>query len=158
MLELRDKITTGRHRGQKTLENIQRYLAEKPEAEKGAYLCSYAVFENIYRVMERLAGRNSQSMLLMLCTLEEEDTITGEESAAREALVKHFENAICASLRKTDVVCRCGKLQYLVLLVNTTHASRSAIQKRIDARFGTHRPKLEIRYYVRNLNEMNGNS
>ena len=158
MLELRERISTGKRRGQKTLENIQRYLAEKPEAEKGAYLCSYAVFESIYRVMERLAGRNNQSALLMLCTLEEEDTITGEESAARDALVQRFENAICASLRKTDIVCRCGTLQYLVLLVNATQASCSAIQKRIDARFGTHRPKLEIRYYLRDMNGMNYDS
>lgn len=158
MLELRDKITTGKRPGQKTLETIQRYLTEKPETEKGAYLCSYAVFENIYRVMERLAGRGGQGALLMLCTLEEEDMASGEENAAREKLVRRFENAICASLRKSDIVCRCGKLQYLVLLVNATQESCAVIQKRIDAHFRTHRPKSEIRYYVRDLNGMNGNS
>ena len=151
MLELREMITTDKHSGQKTLAAIEEYLTGKHEPEAGAYLCSYAVFENIYRVLERLKERCDQSSLLMLCTLEEADGISPVENVFQEKLLQRFENAICTSLRKTDIVCRCGKLQYLVLLTNTTQENCAAIQARISARFDKQEPKHDIRYYTRSL-------
>ncbi|MBQ9662131.1 MAG: bacterial transcriptional activator domain-containing protein [Oscillospiraceae bacterium] len=149
MLELREIITAGRRSGQKTLETIQKYLIGKHEPEKGAFLCSYAVFENIYRVMERMKERNGRSNLLMLCTMEKADGSSYEENDLQEKLVSFFEDAICTSLRKTDIVCRCGRLQYLVLLVNTVPEDCADIQARIDARFDMPESKYKIRYDYR---------
>ncbi|MBQ9330235.1 MAG: hypothetical protein IJ221_04530 [Oscillibacter sp.] len=151
MVELRESITTFNCPGQKMLDAVQEHLTGKHEPENGAYLCGYAVFESIFLVLARLTERSGQGNLLMLCTLEEADGIAHEESALQEALAARFERAICMSLRKTDIVCRCGKLQYLVLLTNTTQECCAAIQARISAQFDQQEPKHDIRYYTRAL-------
>ena len=153
MPELRQIMTTDRRRGMKELDAIQKYMSGKQGPKDGAYLCSYAVLEKIYHVMERLAERGGQSVSLMLCALEEADGITSEENSSfKEDVVQRLEQAICGSLRKSDIVCRCGKFRYLVLLVNTAQERCSAIQTRIDARFNTRETKSEIRYYIRKIN------
>ncbi|MBR2188815.1 MAG: bacterial transcriptional activator domain-containing protein [Eubacterium sp.] len=170
LLELREIITAGKNSGQKTLEAIQEHLNGTHEAEEGAYLCSYAVFESIYRVMSRLKERCGISCLLLLCTLEEadgfveaddsleadgslkadgtlaSDGILNEKNALQEMLAQRFENAVCGSLRKTDIVCRCGKFQYLALLMNAAQDSCAAIQARIDAQFDLQESNYVIRY------------
>ena len=148
MLELREIITAGRRPGQRTLEEIQEHLTGRHETENGAYLCSYAVFESIYRVMERVAEHAGPSMILMLCTLEEADGIPCGENASQEMLVQRLEQAICASLRNTDIVCRCGKFQYLALMVDAEQERCDSVQTQINESFDTRRPKSAIRYEI----------
>ncbi|MBR1781690.1 MAG: hypothetical protein IJ751_09850 [Oscillospiraceae bacterium] len=146
MAALWGQIQTGGSKGPRMLDAIQAQLSERHVPDAGAYRCGYAAFEQVYRVMERFMQRSGQPVYLMVCTLPEEG-----EDGAREEHSAHLEQAICAALRKTDVVCRYGKSQYLVLLVNTTREGCAVVRARIDAQFHARRGRPEISYSVRAL-------
>lgn len=130
-----------------TLDNIQKNLEETDEIE-GGYLCSYPVFLGIYRMMVRMMERGGQSVYLMLCRIVDSKGNSMREGAVLDELSERLGDAICISVRHSDVISKYGKGQYLVLLVNTTRENCSIIQKRINWNFLIGRQRTGVRYYV----------
>lgn len=135
-----------------TLDEIQKALAERPDEYKpGGYLCPYPVFQGIYRVIERLIERGGQFVYLMLCTVVDGKGNPMKDGAVLDDLSPRLEEAIQGSVRHSDVVCRYGKGQYLVLLINTTRENCKIIQKRINQHFIIGRQRIGIQYYVNSV-------
>ena len=130
------------------LDQIQGDLTGQFDTFPGGYLCSYPVFQGIYRMVERMLERGGQSVYLMLCTVVDGKGNPMKEGPILDELTKRMGDAVRRSVRRGDAMCQYGKGQYLVLLVNTTRENCSVIQKRINYRFIVGRQRSGIEYYV----------
>ena len=134
------------------LDTIQKQLNEPEEKkQKGAYLCSYPIFMGIYQHMVRMLRRSGQSVYLMLCTIVDSKGNPMKEGHQLDAISLRLEEAICQSIRESDVVNKYSKGQYLVLLINTSRENCNVIQKRINYKFLTGRQRTGVRYYVNSV-------
>lgn len=130
------------------LADIQEKLSEEGGAGFGGYLCSYPVFQGVYRMVRRMMERGGQSVYLMLCMVVDGKGNPLEEGRLLDELTKKLGEAVQCSVRRSDVVSRYGNGQYLVLLVNTTRESCAVIQKRISANFFSGKRRMGLQYYV----------
>ncbi len=134
------------------LDQIQSDLTGRGVQEgPGGYLCSYPVFQGVYRMVERLLERSGLSVYLMLCTV-----VDGKGNPMRfgpklEELSKRMGDAIRRTIRKSDALAQYGRGQYLALLVNTTRENCILIQKRINDHFIVGRQRSSIQYYVNSV-------
>lgn len=129
------------------LEDIQHHLEEN-EYSSGGYNCSYPVFMGIYRAIDRISERSGQMVYLMLCTIVDTKGNNLIKGSKLETLSARLEEAIRTTIRRSDIMNRYGKGQYLVLLTNTTMENCKIIQKRIDEKFMVNRQRISVRYYV----------
>lgn len=74
-----------------------------------------------------------------------------KESPVLDELAGRLQDVLLKNLRKSDVVNRYGRGQFLVLLINTTREDCHIIQRRIDKQFLTSRQRTGIRYHVNGL-------
>lgn len=134
-----------------TFDEIQDLLSEDGEKTAGGYVCNWPVFEGIYQMLVRMLERSGQSVYLMLCTLVDGKGNPVEDNSVLEQLTERLCESICCSVRRSDVVNRYGKGQYLVLLFNTTRESCRILQKRINTQFRSKRQRMGIRYHVKSI-------
>lgn len=132
-------------------DEIEELLSENREKTSGGYVCTWPVFEGIYQILVRILERSGQSVYLMLCTLVDSKGNPVEDSSVLEELTGRLCESIRCSVRRSDVVNRYGKGQYLVLLLNTTHENCRILQKRINGRFRSGRQRMGIRYHVKSV-------
>ena len=151
MMGLFDKLGTQMEHQYDDLDDIQKKLSEETEAVPGGYLCTYPVFQGIYRMVGRMMERGGQSVYLMLCMVVDSKGNPMKEGNALEELTQRLGEAIQQSVRHSDSVCRYGKGQYLVLLVNTTRENCTVIQRRINYHFMVRRQRTGIQYYVNSV-------
>lgn len=133
------------------LDDIQAKLTEEENNSPGGFLCSYPVFQGVYRMVRRMMERGGQSVYLMLCTVVDGKGNPLEDPAILEGLTERLRDAILNSLRRSDAVTRYGRGEYLVLLVNTTREDCEKIQARINYRFIVGRQRIGIQYYVNSV-------
>jgi GGDEF domain-containing protein len=151
MMELLDQMTDQINYQYAFLDDIQEKLSGKDENELGGYYCSYPVFRGIYRMIERIIERGGQSVYLMLCTLVDKEGTPITEAKQLDRIIGKLGDVICGSIRQSDAVCRYGKNQYLVLLVNTTRENCAIVEDRIDRHFLMDQKRVRIRYHVNSL-------
>lgn len=148
MKELFHKLGAQMEHRYKALDDIQTSLSEEREDKPGGYLCSYPVFQGIYRMVERMMGRGGQSVYLMLCIVVDARGRAIKDEKALEDLTGRLGDAVLNSVRRSDAVSRYGRGQYLVLLVNTTFEDCHIIQERINRHFRAGHQRTGIQYYV----------
>lgn len=151
MMELFHKLGERMEHRHGALDDIQAKLMEDEDGSPGGYLCSYPVFQGIYRMVGRMMERGGQAVYLMLCTIIDGKGNPLEEGPMLEELTGRLEDAILHSVRRSDTVSRYGKGEYLVLLVNTTREDCSIIQERINYRFIIGRQRTGIQYNVNSV-------
>ena len=133
------------------LDQIQAELSGLSDRHPGGYVCSYPVFQGIYRMVERMMERGGQSVFLMLCTVVDGKGNPMKEGPVLEELSRRMGDAVHNSIRRGDAMCRYGRGQVLTLLVNTTRENCGVIQKRINTHFIVGRQRSGIQYYVNSL-------
>lgn len=149
MMELFGKMGAQMEHSRGSLREIQRELSAE-EAE-GGFLCSYPVFQGIYQMTGRMAERGGQSLYLMVCRITDDRGREIQEEAVLEELTERLEDAVRSSVRKGDAVCRYGRGQYLVLLINLTLEDCSIVKERISRRFAGGQSRAAVRYYVNSV-------
>lgn len=133
------------------LDEIQSKLMEEDPDARGGYGCSYPIFRGIYQLTERNMERGGQSVYLMLCTIVDGKGNPMKEGSMLDELTERLRSSIYASVRRSDVVCRYGKGQYLVLLANTTMENCKIVQKRINDNFLIRRQRTGVHYFVNSV-------
>ena len=133
------------------LDQIQAELTGLNDKTIGGYLCNYPVFVGIYRMVERMLERGGQSVYIMLCTIVDSKGNPMREGEILDQLVGRMGDSIRRSIRRGDAMCRYGKGQYLVLLINTTRENCNVIQKRINSHFLVGRQRTGLEYYVNSV-------
>jgi len=151
LLEQFDKLGEKVQFRHAVLDQIQAELSGAGSRDRGGYLCNYPVFLGIYRMVERMLERGGQSVYLMLCTIVDSKGNPMREGEVLNQLVSRMGDAVRQSIRMGDAMCRYGRGQYLVLLINTTRENCNVIQRRINARFLTGRQRTGIEYYVNSV-------
>lgn len=150
LMELLNKLGERFEHQYDTLDGIQKALSDQ-SISSGGYLCTYPVFQGIYRMLERMLERDGQSVYLMLCTIVDSKGNAMKDGPVLEELSSRLGDAICHAVRQCDAVNKYGKGQYLVLLVNTTRENCKVVQKRINYNFIVGRQRTGIRYYVNSV-------
>lgn len=153
LMSLLDKMTERMNYQYAMLDEIQGRLSGRTDEEEdiGGYICSYPVFQGVYRMVERMMERGGQSIYLMLCTIVDKKGVPLSDPKILEELIGKLGDAICHSVRHSDAICKYGRNQYLVLLVNTTRENCTIVQDRINEYFTADRKKSSIQYYVNSV-------
>ncbi|MBR3124144.1 MAG: hypothetical protein IKF42_01750 [Mogibacterium sp.] len=137
--------------GHESLEEIQRKISNPEDYPREGYYCSLPVFQEIYRMTERMMERSGEKIFLMLCTILDSKGNPMREGSRLEELSERLRQTIIESVRHTDTVTRYGKGQYLVLLINTTEEDCSVVSKRISSRFIREGQRTSLSYSVSNI-------
>ena len=137
--------------GHETLEEIQKKIGNPDDYDRKGYYCSLPVFQEIYRMTERMMERSGEKIFLMLCTILDSKGNPMREGSRLEELSERLRNTIIESVRHTDTVTRYGKGQYLVLLINTTAEDCSVVSDRISSRFIREGQRTSLSYSVSNI-------
>ena len=150
MFELIDRLGRQFEHTSGSLNEIQDHLKEE-EGNRGGYVCSYPVFHGIYQAIARISERSGQMIYLMLCTIVDTKGNVLTKADKLDELSPRLEEAIRTTIRRSDIMNKYNKGQYLVLLMNTTMENCRIIQKRIDEKFMINRQRISVRYYVNPL-------
>ena len=137
--------------GHESLEEIQSKISNPEDYPREGYYCSLPVFQEIYRMTERMMERSGEKIFLMLCTILDSKGNPMREGSRLEELSERLRQTIIESVRHTDTVTRYGKGQYLVLLINTTEEDCSVVSKRISSRFIREGQRTSLSYSVSNI-------
>ena len=151
MMELLHELGSKMQHTHEVLDDIQDYLSGRANLTSGGYLCSYPVFQGIYRMVERMIERGGQSIYLMLCTIVDSKGNPMREGSMLDELSERLGEAITESVRHSDAITQYGKGQYLVLLINTTLENCTVVQKRINYKFVIRRQRTGVQYYVNSV-------
>ena len=137
--------------GHESLEEIQAKMRDSSDHDRKGYYCSLPVFQEIYRITERMLERAGDRIFLMLCTIMDSKGNPMLSGARLEDLSARLKEAIVTSVRYTDTVTRYGKGQYLVLLINTTYDDCSIVARRINSHFMRAGQRTSVNYSVSNI-------
>jgi DNA-binding SARP family transcriptional activator len=131
------------------LDKIQAELTgNTSDVAVGGYICSYPVFQGVYRMVERMMERGGQSVYLMLCTIVDSKGNPMKDGAPLDELSQRLGEAIRQSVRHGDAINRYSKGQYLILLVNLTRENCLIIQKRINKKFILGHQRVSVQYSI----------
>ena len=137
--------------GNESIEEIQEKMRGKNEYGQNGYYCSLPVFQEIYRMTERMLQRSGDRIYLMLCTIVDGKGHPLLAGSRLEDLSARLRDAIIKSVRNTDTVTRYGKGQYLILLIDTAYEGCSIVASRIDSNFIKAGQRTGVRYSVNNV-------
>ena len=137
--------------GHESLEEIQQKIGNPEDYDRKGYYCSLPVFQEIYRMTERMMERSGEKIYLMLCTILDSKGNPMRGGSRLEELSERLRNTIIESVRHTDTVTRYGKGQYLVLLINTTEEDCSVVSQRISSHFIREGQRTSLSYSVSNI-------
>ena len=116
------------------IKDIVAELNEDSPGNEGLY-CSYPVFRGIYRMLMRTGNERTMSDWLILCTFIAEKGCTIPCNRNDAEWEEQIKKDICRSVDKSDIVCRYGKEQYLILARSRTDKSCEVVKKRIEECF-----------------------
>lgn len=137
--------------GTESLEEIQRKLGNSKEIDNNGYYCSLPVFQEIYRMTERMMERAGEKIFLMLCTILDSKGNPMREGPRLDELSERLRGTIIETVRRTDTVTRYGKGQFLVLLINITYEDCSIVSSRINSKFIRNGQRTSVSYSVNNV-------
>lgn len=107
---------------------------DAPIVGRGAMICDYDFFKNIYSATARQLERNGITVHIVLLTLTDKNG--GELSVrSRDVAMEHLEAVICNSLRRTDVVSRCSVSQFVLLLPMSNFENSGMVSRRLIKMF-----------------------
>ena len=133
---------------QTVLKDIARDLEGDDRACTGGYLCSYPVFQGIYRANRRLIDRTGSSSYLMLCTILDGKGNPMKEGTVLDRLFERLMDSACSSVQRKDTLRAYGKGQCLILLTDTTWEECTIVQQRINRQFIIGRQRISVQYDV----------
>ena len=133
-------------------ETILNMLSEE-NIGRGGFFCTYPIFQGIYRMMRRSMDRCGRYAFLMIVTLTNYNTIedTSEMSPDLDALSKlseRMKTVICNSIRRSDIVCRFAKDQFLLILMNRDIEGCWVVRDRINRNFRLGGYNISLEYAI----------
>lgn len=133
-------------------ETILNMLSEE-NIGRGGFFCTYPIFQGIYRMMRRSMDRCGRYAFLMIVTLTNYNTIedTSEMSPDLDALSKlseRMKTVICNSIRRSDIVCRFAKDQFLLILMNRDIEGCWVVRDRINRNFRLGGYNISLEYDI----------
>ncbi|MEF9916522.1 MAG: BTAD domain-containing putative transcriptional regulator [Lachnospiraceae bacterium] len=137
LCDLYKELLKKNHQKELNLTIIQQELDVDHE-DKGAFLCEFGIFKEVYQLELRRAPRLGVSMYLCLITLEVSSYVN-EESEAYLLIVKEamegLEHVLMSYLRSGDTVARYSANQFVLMLPTCNYESAKNVMRRIQEGF-----------------------
>ncbi len=133
-----------------TIEKIHAELVEEEEKLKGAFVCDYSIFKDIYSLYMRNMKRQDTPMFLAIISLQYVGMKELNPIETDKAM-KLLLDIIQQRLRSGDTIARYSLNQYVVLLPNIpTHDIAKTILKRMQSAYYTtgENSKFNYNYHV----------
>lgn len=137
--------------GHESIEEIQQKLRDTSDRDRTGNFCSLPVFQDIYRITERIMERSGDRVFLMLCTILDSKGNPMLNGPRLDDLSERLKLAITNSVRYSDTITRYGKGQYLILLINTSYDDCSVVARRINKSFMRAGQRTSVSYTVSNI-------
>ncbi len=140
----------------KTIKSVETDLAIIKEdlresmCKRGAYLCHYGIFKDIYRFIARTLERTGQSVYIMLCTITDDRDDTPAVELQHSAM-ERLEEVIGSSLRRGDLYARYSCTQFVVMLPGTNYENGCMVGRRISDNFKRQYPSRTVRLHYKLL-------
>lgn len=133
MLDLYNLIQKETHEGSASIYDIQKNL--ETSDEKGAFLCEYGSFRQLYSMQARMMDRLGVSTHLCLLTVDDPEVDQGAPDEKKrkyiEKIMQRIKISLIDGLRIGDIVTRYSQNQYLVLLPSCTYEDARMVMKRV---------------------------
>ena len=110
---------------------------------KTAFFCNYEVFKNIYRLVARMYERTEHPFYISLITVTDADSAALAESQLRDTMTA-LQEAIIETIRRSDVVARYSKSQFVIMHSTRAIDDGNIIFNRINTKFKSLCPNKEI--------------
>ncbi|MCL1963767.1 MAG: hypothetical protein FWF69_01730 [Firmicutes bacterium] len=115
------------------IDSIRKSL-QAADSTNGAFLCEYAVFKDIYRLLMRSFSRIGGTMFLAVVMLSSSGG-QAIEPLVLDSAMRQLLNAMIASLRRGDTVTRYSPSQYALLLPAVNYETGRMVLERIRTLF-----------------------
>lgn len=103
---------------------------------RGAYLCGYDTFKEVYQLMARTADRERREIVIILLTLVNSlDMGVPSDRVLKNAMVL-LQDEVKECLRKSDTLAKYSKSQYILMLAVDEFMNADMVIDRIENRFG----------------------
>ena len=131
-----------------SIPDLQKRI-EKQDFGSGAFVVNYNDFCNIYRFIKRAGEREHPPVQMVLFTIEEAENV---DRRGVEGRMQSFGGLLSKTIRRGDVMVRCGNKQFMVLLVGAKQDnSHIAIERIMNGRSEEERKNYPIQYEVNTL-------
>lgn len=143
--------------GRARLLQVMEELVEE-ESSCGAYECSYPHFLDACQLLTRIAEREGNSILLLLCTLSPDSGSRLKESPEKgqvsERQMGQFGRILAGLVRNQDVYTRYSKNQFLAILTVDGDGGISFLSRRLCRgwREFEQRERLTVKLEIQTLN------
>jgi len=128
--DLYKDITDKKSGYEKNIVSMKNDLREVSKAA-GTMRCNYETFKAIYRLNARAAYRNGKSVFIVLLTVKPKVSDVYFENNI-EGILENLLDIVCGYLRKDDVIARCGRIQYALMLSNIAYENTVMILDRLN--------------------------
>lgn len=123
---------------------------------RGAFLCEYGVFKEIYRLQSRQSLRLGMSIFCALLTVNIRLNIPNNSDMyikLMNKVVLQLQGIICRTLRVGDSASRYSASQFVILLPSCTYETSKMVMERLKKKYYAedHGGKVELLYDVREL-------
>lgn len=116
------------------LVNIREDLKKANKDEKGAFICDYSIFMDIYHLQLRNIQRQQQKMFLSLVTVTQ--SFGGEfKPMVLDGIMEDLLSVLRICLRKGDTIARYSPSQYAVLLPMLSYSNGNIVINRVKDLF-----------------------
>jgi len=131
-----------------SLPEIQKRI-EGRDYFPGAYMVDYEDFCSIYHFLKRTGERAQLPVQMVLFTVEES---SDADRRGTENRMRNFGGLLSKTIRRGDVVVRCGNKQYMILLVGASaESSHVAIDRVMRQRSLEEQEEYPIRVEINSL-------
>ena len=136
---------------ERDLDNLTSIIEHK-ESYSGALKLDYSEFEHVYELLRNIGSRNSQSVQLVLFTIQFNDS-EDIHISDRASVMQYLEMAIANTVRKVDVTARYSTTQQLALFSNLSDENLMIVVERIIKEFYcmVSSTKFNLMYSCRNI-------
>lgn len=123
------------------ITQVQKKLSQ--DEGRGAFVCEYEIFKDIYNVEVRAAGRTGRPMHICLITARPLEGRTLSNMAMNEAMQKLI-SSVKASLRKGDCLARYSVTQLVLLLPLNTNETVERVLHRVTKNYKADYPRSPL--------------
>ncbi len=143
------ELVKGERRSEADIEKIFNELQNEQAEEKGAYVCEYALFKEIYNIQVRNLKRFNTMVFLVLAEIYSPDDAVISDQAL-ETSMQVLLATLQSNLRKGDVIAQYSSSQYILLLPAITDYITAQIpMERVRSDFYRHRTNTKILFAYR---------
>ncbi len=107
---------------------------ENEDETKGAFVCEYEIFKDIYQLQRRMIERYNSTMFIALLTISNTYDVPFDPLVL-DSIMKKLLDITRLSLRRGDTISRYSSMQYVILLPSINYETGKMVMERVKRVF-----------------------